>query len=131
MVLVTAPSALAVARVTIDPGAPRRRVAAQPRPRDRLEWRVVFAPIEMPPSSTPPGTPPSGPPGVPHRISRPRRPSRAERGLRRIARGTGSAPVNGPAIVPRAATSPRARTAPASKPRLTLIGLWGIVGVAA
>lgn len=67
------------------------------------------------------------PPAVPHRIIRPRRPSRAERAQRRLARGTGTEHVSPPATVP---SLPEPATAEPA-PRLSLVGVWGIVGVAA
>jgi hypothetical protein len=67
------------------------------------------------------------PPAVPHRIIRPRRPSRAERAQRRLARGTGTEHVSPPATVP---SLPESATAEPT-PRLSLVGVWGIVGVAA
>jgi hypothetical protein len=67
------------------------------------------------------------PPAVPHRIIRPRRPSRAERAQRRLARGTGTEHVSPPAIVPSLPEAAAAEPAP----RLSLVGVWGIAGVAA
>jgi hypothetical protein len=67
------------------------------------------------------------PPAVPHRIIRPRRPSRAERAQRPLARGTGTEHVSPPATVP---SPPEPATAEPA-PRLSLVGVWGIAGVAA
>jgi hypothetical protein len=72
------------------------------------------------------------PPAVPHRSIRPRRPSRAERAQRRLARGTGTEHVS--STPPRTSAPGSSSLATASaepRPRLTLTGVWGIVGVAA
>jgi hypothetical protein len=71
------------------------------------------------------------PPAVPHRIIRPRRASRSERAQRRLARGTGTEPVSSPASVTSLPETAAPQAGPAPVPRLSLVGVWGIVGVAA